>query len=153
MNRRRIAVVALALLTLSGCSSDKAKDKAEPTASPADGARQAVGDYITALNARSATDLIRVGGVKDAPWSRHEAAKILAAEGGRGWKVSDLDIDHDMGPNIGSAHIAAKDKTGKTMNDTFTVTRDKATWHLVVFSGQPTPPGRAPASTDTPAAS
>ncbi|MEU5594571.1 hypothetical protein [Streptomyces sp. NPDC020298] len=151
MNRRCIAVAALALLALSGCSSDK--DKAEPTASQADGARRVVDDYITALNARSATNLIRVGGVKDAPWSRQEAAKILAAKGGRGWKISNLEIDHDMGPSTGSAHLAAKDEAGKLMNDTFTVIRDKGTWHLVVFSGQPTPPGKSPASTATPAAS
>jgi hypothetical protein len=150
VNRRRVAVAALALLALSGCSSDN--DKAKPAASRADGAHQAVTDYISALNARSATGLIRIGGVKDEPWSRREAAKILADKGGRGWKISGLQIDHDMGPDTGSAHLAAKDKAGKPMNDTFTVTRDKGTWHLVVFTGQPTPPGKTSASTDTPTA-
>ncbi|UXY38871.1 MULTISPECIES: hypothetical protein [Streptomyces] len=154
MNRRRIAVAALALLALSGCSSEKAdKAEAKPTASRADGARQAVDSYISALNARSATDLIRIGGVKDEAWSRREAAKILAAKGGRGWKVSNLDIEHDMGPNTGSAHLSATDRAGKAMTDTFTVTRDKGTWHLMVFSGQPHPPGKTPASTAQPTSS
>ncbi|MBL1109762.1 hypothetical protein JK361_35185 [Streptomyces sp. 5-8] len=151
MNRRRIAVAAIALLVLSGCSSDN--DEAKPAASPTDGARQAVTDYISALNTRSTTGLIRIGGVKDEPWSRREAAKILADKGGRGWKISDLEINHDMGPNTGSAHLAATDKAGKPMNDTFTVTRGKGTWHLVVFTGQPTSPGKTPASTGTPTAS
>ncbi|MFG2119400.1 hypothetical protein [Streptomyces sp. NPDC048710] len=151
MNRRRIAVAALALLALAGCSSNK--DEAKPAASPTDGARQAVNDYISALNARSTTGLIRIGGVKDEPWSRREASKILADKGGRGWKISNLEIDHDMGPNTGSAHLTATDKAGKPMTDTFTVTRDKGTWHLVVFTGQPTAPGKTPASTATPTAS
>ncbi|MFF4041497.1 hypothetical protein [Streptomyces sp. NPDC001816] len=54
---------------------------------------------------------------------------------------------------VGSAHLSATDKAGKPMNDTFTVTRDKGTWHLVVFTGQPTAPGKTPASTATPTAS
>ncbi len=58
MDRRRIAVAALALLPLAGCSSDN--DEAKPAASPTDGARQAVSDYVSALNARSTADLIRV---------------------------------------------------------------------------------------------
>ncbi len=45
-----------------------------------------------------------------------------------------------MGPNTGSVQLSATDKVGKPMNDTFTVTRDKGTWHLVVFTGQPTAP-------------
>jgi hypothetical protein len=149
--QRRLAFAALALLALSGCSSDK--DEAKPTASPTDGARQAVVDYISALNTRSTTGLIRIGGVKDEPWSRREAAKILADKGGRGWKISNLEINHDMGPNTGSAHLSATDKVGKPMTGTFTVTRDKGIWHLVVFTGQPTPPGKTPASTGTPTAS
>jgi hypothetical protein len=151
VNRRRIAVAALALLVVSGCSLNE--DETKPDASPADGARQAVDDYISALNARSVTSLIRVGGVKDKPWSRREAAKILTDKGGREWKIHELDIDHDMGPNTASAHLTANDKTGTPMNDTFTVTRDKGRWHLVVFSGQPTSPGKAPASTTTPSVS
>ncbi|MCF3133211.1 hypothetical protein IPZ69_23255 [Streptomyces olivochromogenes] len=56
-----------------------------------------------------------------------------------------------MGPDTGSAHLSATDKAGKPMNDTFTVTRDKGARYLVVFTGQPTSPGKTPASTATPA--
>ncbi|MEU6090575.1 hypothetical protein ABZ865_27960 [Streptomyces sp. NPDC047085] len=149
--QRGLAFATLALLALSGCSSDKVG--ATPTASPTDGARQAVTDYISALNARSTTGLVRIAGVKDEPWSRREAAKILADKGGRGWKISNLEINHDMGPNTGSAHLSATDKVGKPMTDTFTVTRDNGIWHLAVFTGQPTQPGKTPASTGTPTAS
>ncbi|WP_336113235.1 hypothetical protein [Streptomyces sp. PTD9-10] len=151
MNRRLTAVAALLLLALPGCSSDH--DRSEPAASPADGVRRAVTDYVSALNARSTTGLIRISGVKDEPWSRREAAKILADKGGRGWRISGLEIDHDMGPDTGSARLSATDRAGKPMHDTFTVTRDEGTWHLVVLTGQPAAPGRTPASTATPAAS
>lgn len=116
MNRRRTAVAALALFALSGCSSQRAAEAdAEPAASRDDGVRQAVDGYLTALNARSATSLIRIGGVEDEAWSRREAAKILAAKGGRGWKISDLDVEHDMGPDTGSARLAATDEAGRPM--------------------------------------
>ncbi|MEU6665938.1 hypothetical protein [Streptomyces sp. NPDC046727] len=152
MNRRRIAVAAaLASLAVAGCSSGR--DDAGSAVSPTDGAREAVTDYISALNARSATGLIRIGGVRDEPWSRREAAQILADKGGRSWKVSDLEIDQDMGPDTGSAHLSATDKAGKPMNDTFTVIRAEGTWHVVVFSGQPAAPGKTPASTAAPTAS
>ncbi|WP_432169386.1 hypothetical protein [Streptomyces sp. 1222.5] len=154
MNRRRTAFAALALIALSGCSSERAdRVGAEPTASPADGVRQAVESYLTALNARSATGLIRIGGVADEAWSRREATRILAARGGRGWKIGDLDIEHDMGPHTASARLTATDAAGRPMTATFTVTRDGGTWHLVVFSGQPHPPGRTPASTERPTGS
>ncbi len=58
-----------------------------------------------------------------------------------------------MGPDTGSAHFSATDKAGKPMTDTFTVTRENGTWHLVVFTGQPVPPGKTPASTATPTGS
>ncbi|WP_424861258.1 hypothetical protein [Streptomyces sp. MMS24-I29] len=151
MNRRHIAAAALALLALSGCSSGD--DKAEPAASPGDGAQQAVHDYVTALNQRDATGLIRIGGVKDESWSRSEAEEILADKGGRGWKISRLEIGHDMGPDVGSAQFAVKDKAGRSMNDTITVTRDKGVWHLTIFTGQPVEPGKSPAEIGEPSAS
>ncbi|MFF2651549.1 hypothetical protein [Streptomyces sp. NPDC058045] len=155
MKRRRllaVPAVLAALVVASGCSSpDDKDDKAAPSrsASP-DGARDAVRAYVDALNSRSATDLINVGGVKDAEWSRREAARILTDRGGRGWKIKDVQIEHDMGPDTGSARLVAEDKTGKPMRDTFTVTRQKGTWHIVVFTHQPTEPGKEPASTDKP---
>lgn len=152
MNRRSVAVVvavaALASPLLAGCSSGK--DEGGPAASPTGGARRAVADYLSALNARSTNGVIEIGGVKDEPWSRREASKILADKGGRGWKIRRLEIDFDMGPDTGSAHLSATDKAGRPMNETFTVIRDRGTWHLVVFTEQPAPPGRTPASTAVP---
>ncbi|MGW2722702.1 hypothetical protein [Streptomyces sp. NPDC001492] len=150
MERRRLLAVLAALAVASGCSSpaDKATPSRPSSSASADGAREAVEAYVTALNSRSATALMAVGGVTDAKWSRQEATQILADRGGRGWKIKDVQIEHDMGPDTGSARLVAEDKAGKPLQDTFTVTRQKGTWHVVVFTHQPTGPGKEPASTD-----
>nr|BBJ54475.1 hypothetical protein SAVMC3_71040 [Streptomyces avermitilis] len=124
VERRRLLAVLAALAVATGCSTHD--DKAEPSRSASsDGARHAVEAYVDALNSRSATGLIKVGGVKDESWSRQEAARMLADRGGREWKIKDVRIDHDMGPDTGSARLLAKDKAGKSLRDTFTVTREK----------------------------
>ncbi|MER5357512.1 hypothetical protein [Streptomyces sp. NPDC002785] len=150
MERRRLLAVVVALAAASGCSNSD-DDKPGPSGvPPADGARQAVVAYVDALNARSIPALMKVGDVKDEKWSRHEAAEILAEKGGREWKIKDVQIDHDMGPDTGSARLVAEDKSGKPMRDTFTVTRQQGTWYLVVFTHQPTGSGKETASTDEP---
>ncbi|MFJ7100905.1 hypothetical protein [Streptomyces albogriseolus] len=152
MQRRRLLAVAAALVVASGCSSqdDETPPAAVPAPSSSDGAREAVEAYVRALNSRSVTGLISVGGVEDAEWSRQEAERILADRGGRGWKVKDVRIRHDMGPDVGSARLLAEDETGEPLGDTFTVTREKGTWHLTVFSGQPAEPGKESSAADEP---
>ncbi|MEW2612367.1 hypothetical protein AB0937_19645 [Streptomyces sp. NPDC047880] len=153
------ALAALAALAFAaGCSSgdDEAKSSS-PSASSAPsasqtsvGAREAVVAYVDALNSRSVAGLLEVGGVKDEKWSRQEAEQILADRGGRGWEIKNVQVEHDMGPDTGSARLIAEDTAGKTLRDTFTVTREEGTWHLVVFTQQPAEPGKDPASTDKP---
>jgi hypothetical protein len=150
-----VPAVLAALAFASGCSSgdDEAKSSnpSTPSASASsDGARDAVVAYVNALNTRSADGLIEVGGVKDEKWSRQEAEQILADKGGRGWKIKDVQVEHDMGPDTGSARLMAEDTAGKAMRDTFTVTREKGTWHVVVFTQQPEESGKESASTDKP---
>ena len=156
MQRRRLLAVAAALVVASGCSSQD--DEAPPSVSApsssasesSDGVREAVEAYVRALNSRSATELISVGGVEDQEWSRQEAERILADRGGRGWKIKDVRIQHDMGPDVGSARLLAEDRAGESLRDTFTVTREKGAWHLTVFTGQPAEPGKESAATDEP---
>ncbi|WTB82231.1 hypothetical protein OIE99_13195 [Streptomyces cellulosae] len=156
MQRRRLLAVAAALVVASGCSSQD--DEAPPSVSApsssasesSDGAREAVEAYVRALNSRSATELISVGGVEDREWSRQEAERILADRGGRGWEIKDVRIQHDMGPDVGSARLLAEDRAGESLRDTFTVTREKGAWHLTVFTGQPAEPGKESAATDEP---
>ncbi|MGA5437803.1 hypothetical protein ACPCIZ_33355 [Streptomyces cellulosae] len=156
MQRRRLLAVAAALVVASGCSPQD--DEAPPSVSApsssasesSDGAREAVEAYVRALNSRSATELISAGGVEDQEWSRQEAERILADRGGRGWKIKDVRIQHDMGPDVGSARLLAEDRAGESLRDTFTVTREKGAWHLTVFTGQPAEPGKESAATDEP---
>ncbi|MBT2420545.1 hypothetical protein J7F01_21825 [Streptomyces sp. ISL-22] len=155
MQRRHLLAVPAALAFAAGCSpgDDEAKSSSPSTPSASatsDGAREAVVAYVNALNSRSATGLIEVGGVKDEKWSRREAEQILADRGGRGWRIKDVRVEHDMGPDTGSARLTAEDKAGQPLQDTFTVTREKGTWHLVVFTQQPAEAGKEPASTDKP---
>ncbi|MFJ3304836.1 hypothetical protein ACIPSA_17260 [Streptomyces sp. NPDC086549] len=155
MKRRRLLAVLAALTVASGCSSHDDKAESPSSSNPSssassDGAREAVVAYVDALNSRSATGLIQVGGVKDEKWSRQEAARMLTDRGGRGWKIKDVRIDHDMGPATGSARLVAEDKAGKVLRDTFTVTREKGTWRLMVFTHQPSGSGKESASTDKP---
>lgn len=158
MERRHLlaAPAALAVLAFAvGCSSaddeGKSSSPSPPSASAtSDGAREAVVAYVNALNSRNTAGLIEVGGVKDEKWSRHEAGQILRERGGRGWKIKDVQIEHDMGPDTGSARLMAEDKAGEPLQDTFTVTREKGTWHLVVFTQQPAESGKESAATDKP---
>jgi hypothetical protein len=142
--------VAAALVVASGCSSEGDETPSSSASDSYDGAREAVEAYVRALNSRSVTGLISVGGVEDAEWSRQEAERILADRGGRGWKVKDVRIQHDMGPEVGSARLLAEDKTGEPLRDTFTVTQERGTWHLTVFSGRPAEPGKESSATDEP---
>ncbi|MEV7412911.1 hypothetical protein AB0O04_34325 [Streptomyces althioticus] len=148
--------MAAALVVASGCSfqSDETQPSVSAPSSSAskapEGAREAVEAYVRALNSRSAAELISVGGVEDEEWSRQEAERILADRGGRGWKIKDVRIQHDMGPDVGSARLLAEDRAGESLRDTFTVTREKGAWHLTVFTGQPAEPGKESAATDEP---
>ncbi|MEV3954905.1 hypothetical protein [Streptomyces albogriseolus] len=150
VQRRRLLAVAAALVVASGCSSQDDEAPSSSASESYDGAREAVEAYVRALNSRSVTGLISVGGVEDAEWSRQEAERILADRGGRGWKIKDVRIRRDMGPDVGSARLLAEDRAGKPLRDTFTVTREKGAWHLTVFTGQPAEPGKESAATDEP---
>ncbi|MEV0739907.1 hypothetical protein AB0I51_29125 [Streptomyces sp. NPDC050549] len=156
MERRRLlAVPAVPAVpaVATGCSAQAGK--AEPSHSASsespDGVHHAVEAYVDALNSRSAAGLIKVGGVKDEGWSRQEAAQILADRGGQEWKIKDVQIDHDMGPGTGSACLLADGKAGKSLRDTFTVTREKGVWHLAVFTQRPNGKDKESSSADKPA--
>ncbi|WP_406252502.1 hypothetical protein OH786_13355 [Streptomyces atratus] len=104
--------------------------------------------YVRALNSRSVPDLMKVGDVPDEDWSRREAARILAADGGKDLKITDVRIDYDISPDTGSAELTATGRTGTTLRDTFTVIRTAGAWHLVIFEDRPLPPGKESSSTD-----
>ncbi|MFF3530235.1 hypothetical protein [Streptomyces rubiginosohelvolus] len=154
MQRRRLIAVAAALVVASGCSAQS--DDGPPAGSAAsasapesaDDARQAVEAYVQALNSRSVSGLISVGGVKDAAWSRKEADQILSERGGRGFTIKGVQTQQDMGPDVASVRLSVEDKSGKPLRETLTAVREKKAWHLVVFTNQPADQGKESASTD-----
>ncbi|WP_409057464.1 hypothetical protein [Streptomyces sp. SYP-A7185] len=102
---------------------------------------------MTALNTRDADRLIDVGGVPDDARARDEARRILADKGGRGLSVKKIDIDLDMGPDVGSVKLTAQEKSGKNTRETFSVVKRNGTWHLTLFTDRPTSPDKPSSST------
>ncbi|MFI6949408.1 hypothetical protein [Streptomyces sp. NPDC050422] len=145
MHRRQFVTAALAAILLTGCGGGEGSDNSEEAKK---GARTAVESYVDALNSRDADHLIRVGGVPDDARARREAAQILADKGGRGLSITEVRIDLDMGPDTGSAKLTAKENSGKTTRDAFSVVRTHGTWHLVVFTDRPVPSGKPTSSTE-----
>ncbi|MGW6058115.1 hypothetical protein [Streptomyces sp. NPDC055189] len=131
MHRRYPVGVALAAMSLSACGTEESTARAE------EGARTAVESYVEALNTRDADRLIEVGGVPDDARARREARRMLEDRGGRQLSITDVRVDLDMGPDVGSAKLAAEEKSGKQLSDTFTVVRRDGTWHLTVFTDRP----------------
>ncbi|MEV8015377.1 hypothetical protein AB0O76_03265 [Streptomyces sp. NPDC086554] len=145
MDRRYLVSVALAATLLSACSSGGDSDNAVDSKEEA---RNAVESYVKALNARDADQLIEVGGVPDDSRARREARKILADKGGRGLSITGVQIDLDMGPDAGSAKLAAEEKSGKSMHDSFSVVREDGSWHLAIFTDRPAPSDKSTSSTE-----
>ncbi|WP_065487081.1 hypothetical protein [Streptomyces sp. PTY087I2] len=148
--------MAAALVVACACSPQNdggpsGGSAASPSESgSAGGVRRAVEAYVQALNSRSVSGLVSVGGVKDEEWSRQEAGQILSERGGRGFTVKDVQTQQDMGPDVASVRLSAEDKSGKPLRETFTAVREKKAWHLVVFTNQPDGRGKEPSSTDKP---
>ncbi|MEE1771953.1 hypothetical protein PUR34_28310 [Streptomyces sp. JV185] len=145
MQRRQLVTAISAALLLSACGSSNGSDSVEEAKK---GARNAVESYVDALNSRDADHLIEVGGVPDDPRARREAGRILADKGGRGLSITQVQIDLDMGPEAGSAKLTAKEKSGRTTQDSFSVVRVHGTWHLTVFTDRPVPSGKSTSSTE-----
>ncbi|MGW6268677.1 hypothetical protein [Streptomyces sp. NPDC055060] len=139
-----LAAALLATTLLSSCTSGTDAESAPP---PKESARKAVESYVTALNTRDADRLIDVGGVPDDARARDEARRILADKGGRGLSVKKIDIDLDMGPDVGSVKLTAQEKSGKNTRETFSVVKRNGTWHLTLFTDRPTSPDKPSSST------
>ncbi|MFE7760935.1 hypothetical protein [Streptomyces sp. NPDC057438] len=135
------AVVAMTI-TAAGCGGG------EPGATDDNGARQAVESYVDALNSRDAKALMRIGGVPEDRRAKKEAQQILVEKGGRDLRIVDLKVDHDFGPDVGSAKLVADAKTGEDLRETVTVTRESGAWHVAIFADRPS--NKSASATDEP---
>ncbi|MFF2406255.1 hypothetical protein [Streptomyces sp. NPDC058092] len=144
MNRRYFAGVTLAaLLGLAGCDSGDSEPRASSD-------RETVEAYITALNERDTDALLKLDGATG-PAAERDAEKVIKEKGGRGLKIDDIRINYDLGPDVGSAKITAKDSKDADYNESLTITRDGGEWHLTIL---PAPKqdqsGKTPAETGMP---
>ncbi|MEU3600074.1 hypothetical protein ABZ714_15345 [Streptomyces sp. NPDC006798] len=127
-----LTTVAIATLT-TACGSDDD----EPRAPDERGARAALHTYVDALNARDPAALMEIGGVPADREAEREAARILKERGGKGLTVERVDIAFDFGPDVGSARLTTKDRSGATGAETITVSRDGGPWQVAVFFDRP----------------
>ncbi|MEV6752332.1 hypothetical protein [Streptomyces sp. NPDC051214] len=154
MNRRTRASATLASAALAATLAAAALLTACDSTATASGdtttlkqaARTAVKSYVEALNTRDADHLIEVGGVPDDSRARNEARRILADKGGRDLSVTKIQVDLDMGPDVGSAELTAQEKSGKSVHDTFSMVRTNGAWHLTIFTDRPTAPDKPTSS-------
>ncbi|WP_327344205.1 hypothetical protein [Streptomyces europaeiscabiei] len=87
-------------------------------------------------------------GVPEDQRAKKEARQILAEKGGRDLRIVDLKVDHDFGPDVGSARPAAEAKAGEDLRETVTVVREGGAWHVVIFVDRPS--DKSSSATDRP---
>ncbi|MEW1545189.1 YybH family protein [Streptomyces tsukubensis] len=130
--RRAVPALALAVTAvtaLTGCGSDDDK----PRAPDEKGARAAVLAYVDALNSRDAAALMEAGGVTADREAEREAERILTERGGRGLTVEKVSVSFGYGPDVGSARLTTKDRSGTAAAESLTVKRNDGRWRVVVF--------------------
>ncbi|MEU0272613.1 hypothetical protein [Streptomyces sp. NPDC006307] len=103
--------------------------------------------YVAALNAGDTSALAALappGNEADA-----EAAERVEASGGRGLKVTRVDIAHDFGPDFATADLSGTDKDGKRYSERLALSRHEQAW-FVALGENPKGRDKSPASTATP---
>ncbi|NBE56697.1 hypothetical protein [Streptomyces boluensis] len=92
---------------------------------------------MRALNERDAAALIEAGGVPSDRRARREAQEIIEERGGKGLRVQEVRVEHDFGPDVGSAKLHARTREGGDVRETLTVTRESGEWHVSIFRNRP----------------
>ncbi|MEU4208932.1 hypothetical protein AB0F13_02815 [Streptomyces sp. NPDC026206] len=120
--RRRVAVLGTAVLfALAGCDSDsQGRARTE---------RETATAYVDALNARDADALAALGrpGTEGA---REDARGIVAQRGGRGLKVTGMEVTHEFGPGFADVAITATDGGGRDHRESLSLEREGKTWYV-----------------------
>ncbi|MFI8392759.1 hypothetical protein [Streptomyces sp. NPDC085540] len=140
---RRLALAAAA--TLAGVLVTSCTGVPDPKTG-ADSERAAVDTYLTALNARDATVL---SGLAPPGNDAHaEVAERIGRLGGRELTIGQLDLKHEFGPDVASAHLTARAQDGTTHNENLGLTRTAGRWYITM--GQNPAPHKTPAETKRP---
>ncbi|MFZ3494688.1 hypothetical protein ACODT5_15935 [Streptomyces sp. 5.8] len=105
--KRALALLAVPVLcaALTACSSDDTGGRSE---------KQTAEKYIAALNARDPQGLIDLD--QQAPGKtgvKEGADKLISENGGRGYKISNINVSKEFEPTIASVGITGTDATGE----------------------------------------
>ncbi|MFH8256312.1 hypothetical protein [Streptomyces roseolus] len=100
--------------------------------------RQTVDAYVRALNERDAAALAELGppGYVDVEADAREA---VAADGGKGIAVADVEVSHEFGDDLASARVTGKERDGRPFDASVQMFRHGGGWVVLL--------GRAPGAT------
>lgn len=132
------------LLLLAGCAEEP-----DPVGRAE---RQTVDAYVRALNGRNAAALAELGpsGYVEVEAGAREA---VAADGGKGITVADVEVSHEFGDDLASARIIGKQRGDRPFDTYVQMFRQDGTWVLSLghapgaAAGED---GKSPASTERP---
>ncbi|MCX5410150.1 hypothetical protein OHA37_40710 (plasmid) [Streptomyces sp. NBC_00335] len=122
--KRALALLAVPVLcaALAACSSDDKVGRSE---------KQTAEKYIAALNARDPQGLIDLDqqtpgktGVKE------HADKLITESGGRGIKISDINVIKEFEPTLASVTITGTDGTGKPFDTVILMNKKDGDWFI-----------------------
>ncbi|WP_243331967.1 hypothetical protein [Streptomyces sp. AP-93] len=100
-----LLAVPVLCAALAACSSDDKGGRSE---------KQSAEKYIAALNARDPQGLIDLNHLAPGETGvKEEADKLIAENGGRGLKISGIDVSKEFEPTLASVGITGTDGTGK----------------------------------------
>ncbi|GAA3058329.1 hypothetical protein GCM10017562_24110 [Streptomyces roseofulvus] len=113
--------------------------------------RQTAEAYVRALNDRDAAALAELAppgyeGVEA------DARAAVAADGGKGIAVADVEVSHEFGDDVASTRIIGTDRDGSPFRTYVSMAREDGTWVVVLghAPGAGTKGGASPASTERP---
>jgi ketosteroid isomerase-like protein len=125
---------------LSGCSEAAGE-------AGADSERGAVDAYVEALNSSDEEALAQLAPPGND--AEAEAADLIRKNGGRSFKVEQVDISHEFGADFASANLVARGTQGEELRQTLGLSKSDDRWYVGLGEN---PEGRqkSPASTSKP---
>ncbi|WP_189944879.1 hypothetical protein [Streptomyces roseolus] len=113
--------------------------------------RQTVDAYVRALNGRDAAALAELGPPGYVEVEAH-VREVVAADGGKGITVADVEVSHEFGDDLASARVTGKQRDGRPFDTYVQMFRQDGTWVLAFghAPGAAGKGGKSPASTERP---
>lgn len=147
--RVRMTVVAVALAAAGCALTAGCAREAEPDGRTE---RQTVDAYVRALNGR---DVAALAGLGPSGYVEVEAdaREIVAADGGKGITVADVEVSHEFGDDLASARVTGKGRDGRPFATHVSMFRHGGDWVVLLGHAPGAAAGRdgaSPAATEPP---